>query len=234
MKRTLLLFDIDGTLMLSGGAGMRSMHLVAERMFGAEFSWEDVDPQGNIDPAIFAEAADRNGVDAGQHHDAFREGYVAQLQHELHTHRDQVQVLPGIHDTLALLRDRAATSDDVVLGLLTGNYVQAVPLKLASIDVDPSWFQITALGDEATTRPGLLLLAMERYEAAYGEPADPRRVWIIGDTPRDVACAHAHGCRCLAVATGFSSAEELRSAGADVLVDDLADPAPLLALIDRP
>ena len=234
MKRTLLLFDIDGTLMLSGGAGMRSMHRVAGRMFGADFSWQGVDPQGNLDPLIFAEALALNGVDGEQHHDAFRDSYLQQLRHELHAHRDQVRVMPGIHAALALLRQRAETRRDVVLGLLSGNYAQAVPVKLASIDVDPSWFEITAFGDEAATRPALLALAMSKYEALHGEAADPQRVWIIGDTPRDVACAHAHGCRCLAVATGFSSSDDLRRAGADVLVDDLADPTPLLALIDPP
>ena len=234
MKRTLLLFDIDGTLMLSGGAGMRSMYIVAERMFGADFSWDGIDPQGNIDPAIFAEAAAKNGKDGPAHHDTFRDGYIEQLRHELYAGRDGVRILPGVRNALAVLRDRARKQGDVVLGLLTGNYARAVPIKLASVDLDPSWFEITAFGDEAETRPGLVLLAMSRYEVTYGEPAEPQRVWIVGDTPRDVACAHAHGCRCFAVATGFSSPDDLRQADADVLVDDLVDPAPLLALIDQP
>ena len=220
--------------MLSGGAGMRAMYRVTERMFGEEFSWDDVDPQGNLDPLIFAEAAKKNDLDHREHLDAFRKQYLVQLDEELSTNLDKVQVMPGIHDLLARLRARAEESGDIVLGLLTGNYADAVPIKLASVDLDPSWFEITAFGDEAETRPGLVLLAMSRYEVTYGEPAEPQRVWIVGDTPRDVACAHAHGCRSFAVATGFSSPDDLRQADADVLVDDLVDPAPLLALIDQP
>jgi phosphoglycolate phosphatase len=232
MKRTLLLFDIDGTLLLSGGAGMRSMHLVAERMFGADFSWDGVYWQGSLDPLIFADALAKNGIEGAHHHEIFREQYLAQLKQDLAAHRDQVQIMPGVQDMLELLRQRVTTRDDVVLGMLTGNFSRAVPLKLATINVDPAWFKITAFGDEAPTRPELVALAMRKYEAAYDEPADPQRVWIIGDTPRDVDCAHANGCRCLAVMTGFCNAEDLRDA--DVLVKDLADPAPLLALIDPP
>ena len=219
--------------MLSGGAGMRAMYLVAARMFGDDFSWEGVDPQGNLDPLIFAEAAARNDLDHREHLETFRTHYVRQLRHELDAGRDNVEVLPGIHDVLAMLKDRAETRGDVVLGLLTGNYAEAVPIKLAAIDVDATWFQITAFGDEADARPDLVALAMRKYEAAYGEPAEPRGVVVIGDTPRDVACAKAHGCVCLAVATGFSSADSLREAGADVVVNDLSDPAPLLELIER-
>ena len=218
--------------MLSGGAGLRAMCHVAARMFGDEFSWDDVDPQGNLDPLIFAEAAAKNDMDYREHLDAFRRQYLLQLDKELSANRDKVQVMPGIHDLLERLRDRAESADDIVLGLLTGNYAEAVPIKLAAIDVDVSWFQITSFGDEAGTRPEMVELAMKKYEAAYGEPADPDRVLIIGDTPRDVACAHAHGCPCFAVATGFSSADTLREAGADVVVNDLSDPAPLLAMIE--
>jgi len=232
MKRVLLLFDVDGTLMLSGGAGMRAMYRVSERMFGDEFSWDDVDPQGNLDPLMFAEAAAQNDLDHREHLDDFRRQYLVQLDEELSANRDKVQVMPGIHDLLEGLRDRAAKRGDIVLGLLTGNYAEAVPIKLAAIDVDVSWFQITSFGDEAKTRPEMVALAMTKYEASCGEPADPRRVVIIGDTPRDVACAHAHGCACFAVATGFTDADTLRNAGADVVVNDLSDPAPLLAMIE--
>ena len=218
--------------MLSGGAGMRAMYRVTERMFGEEFSWDDVDPQGNLDPLIFAEAAKKNDLDHREHLDAFRKQYLVQLDEELSTNLDKVQVMPGIHDLLARLRARAEESGDIVLGLLTGNYADAVPIKLAAIDVDVSWFQITSFGDEARTRPEMVALAMKKYEDAYGEPADPHRVVIIGDTPRDVACAHAHGCPCFAVATGFSSADTLREAGAEIVVNDLSDPAPLLAMIE--
>ena len=134
MQHALVLFDIDGTFLTTGGAGLRAMRVVAERMFGESFSWEGVVPSGHLDPLIFAEAAALNGLD----HDpkiqrAFRDGYLVQLELELNASRETIDIKPGVHETLAMLRMR----EDVVLGLLTGNYTPAVPIKLAAIDVDP-------------------------------------------------------------------------------------------------
>ncbi len=228
MQRYLLLFDIDGTMLLTGGAGLAAMAEVASRLFGESFSWDGVNPSGHLDPLIFAEAAANNGLEPeGEHHHAFRDAYLRQLRANLDTYRDKVRRLPGVAELLTQLRQR----DDVVLGLVTGNYSDAVPIKLAAIGVDPAWFTITAFGDEAPTRPGMVELALRRYVQRYDEPIDPHRAIIVGDTPRDIDCAHAHGCRCLAVATGRFGMDELRDAGADVVVSDLADPSPLLALL---
>jgi phosphoglycolate phosphatase-like HAD superfamily hydrolase len=228
MNRYLLLFDIDGTMLLTGGTGMAAMAHVATQLFGDAFSWEGVNPAGHLDPLIFAEAAANNGLAPNdEHHRTFRDAYLRQLRVSLDANRDKVRCMPGIAQTLALLRQR----EDVVLGLVTGNYSDAVPIKLAAIAVDPQWFTITAFGDEAATRPAMVELALRRYADMFGEVIDPHRAIIIGDTPRDIDCAHAHGCRCLAVATGRFSLDELRRAGADVAVSDLADPSPLLALL---
>ena len=91
---------------------------------------------------------------------------------------------------------------------------------------------ITAFGDEAPTRPDLVGLALRRYEELMRHPAQPRCVVVIGDTPRDVECAHAHGCVAFAVATGDFTVEQLRATGAEHVVPDLFDPAPLLAILD--
>lgn len=235
MTKTLLLFDIDGTIMLSGGAGLRAMRIVAGRMFGPSFSWDGVSTAGRLDPEIFADVARRNGIsDHERHHDAFREHYVRQLRIELQTHRDAIVIMPGILKLLELLRRRAQDQGDIMLGLLTGNYAAAAPLKLESIGTSVSWFAVTAFGDEADSRPDLLELAMRKYQAITAEPADPGRIIVIGDTPLDVQCARTHGCIAFAVATGFHSADELRQAGSDVVAQDLSDPAPLLTLIDEP
>lgn len=230
MQHALVLFDIDGTFLTTGGAGLRAMRVVAERMFGESFSWEGVVPSGHLDPLIFAEAAALNGLDHDPNmHTAFRDGYLAQLEHELHASRDAIDVKPGIHAALEMLRTR----EDVVLGLLTGNYTKAVPIKLAAIGIDPAWFTITSFGDEAATRADMVALALKKYETQFDRAIEPKRVIIIGDTPRDVQCAHAHDCLCLAVATGSYSEQQLQNAGADVVVSDLADSAPLLAMLDR-
>jgi phosphoglycolate phosphatase len=127
---------------------------------------------------------------------------------------------------LALLAERA----DVTLGLVTGNYRQAAPLKISAAGLSPGSFSLGAFGDEAPTRPELVALALGRWSERGARP-DPDRVIVIGDTPRDVACAHANGCRCLAVATGWHSAETLRVAGADAVVPDLSDPSMLLGML---
>jgi phosphoglycolate phosphatase-like HAD superfamily hydrolase len=233
MTPFLLLWDIDGTILRSGGAGMKAMYKVAGRLFGEHHSWEGIDPGGNLDPAIFAEYARINRLsDDPAHHAAFHEHYLAELQAQLAAAGDAVLAMPGIHGLFALLRERQQTRRDIVMGLLTGNYTRAVPLKLEAVGVDPAWFQITAFGDEGKTRPDLVALARKKFERLTGHAPDIRRVIVIGDTPRDVQCAHAHGCVSLAVATGGHSVEVLRDAGAEVVVPDLADPSPLLRLID--
>ncbi|MCE9590785.1 MAG: HAD family hydrolase [Planctomycetes bacterium] len=231
---TLLLFDIDGTILKSGGAGMRAMYRVAERMFGEDHKWDGINPAGNLDPQIFAEFVALNRIERGHdHHQRFHDHYVDELRREFEASHHLVRVMPGIHEVFTLLHHRARHRGDVVLGLLTGNYTRAVPIKLGAVGVDVSWFTVTAYGDEGRTRPDLMPVALHKFHRLTGLPADRRRVIVIGDTPRDVECAHAHGCVALAVATGGHGVEELTAAGADVVVRDLADPSPLLALIDR-
>ncbi len=232
-NKALLLFDIDGTLLLTGGAGMRAMAAAGRRLFGDAFKWDGIAPGGSLDPLILADALKLNGVeDDDDLHTTFRDHYVELLQHELTVSRDRVRIMPGILDLLAALRRRVETHDDVVIGMLTGNYAAAVPHKLDAVGIDLEWFTITAFGDEGATRPDLVALAMRKYEQAHGQTPHPRRVIVIGDTHKDVHCAKAHGCFAFAVTTSGRSREELEQAGADIVVDDLSDPTPLWQLID--
>jgi phosphoglycolate phosphatase len=228
----LLLFDLDGTLLTTGGAGMRAMRQAVERLYGRQFNWDGIETAGRLDPLIFADAAQRNGFDdAAQRHDLFHDAYAQGLAGELADENCDVRVMPGVHGLLDMLRHRAATESDVLLGMLTGNYADTAALKLAAADIDPQWFTLTAFGDEGPNRPALVRLAMDRYEQRFSAAVDPRRVIVIGDTPHDVSCAHAHGCVAFAVATGRHSVEQLDAAGADHVVADLSDPQPLLAAI---
>ena len=232
MPNTLLLFDIDGTLMLSGGAGMRAMFLTAAQMFGEHFTWDGIEPSGKLDPAIFAEALALNGMNnVEQHLEQFRNRYLELLHQQLRLGLRNVRIMPGIRQLIESLRRRADQAGDVTLGLLTGNYADAVPIKLAAIGLETSWFTVTAFGDEGPSRPALVQLALRRFEQQTGNQPDPRRVIVIGDTPRDVECAHAHHCVAFTVATGSHSVDQLRQAGADHAVEDLADPQPLLDLL---
>jgi len=228
MNRYLLLFDIDGTLLLCGGAGVDAMRAVGSRLFGETFTFDGVEFAGNLDPLIFAEAARRCQLadDHAACHDRFRAAYVGELATRLLA-PDRVTVMPGVHALLTRLR----TLDRVVLGLLSGNYAEAAPLKLTAARIDHGQFRITAFGDEAPARHDLVELAMRRYARLHGERIDPRRVLVIGDTPRDVAAARAHGCIAVAVATGGHSADELRACEADLVLPDLADPTPITSLL---
>jgi phosphoglycolate phosphatase-like HAD superfamily hydrolase len=228
--KPLVLFDVDGTLLLTGGAGMRAMKAVAAELFGATFRWDGIVVSGHLDPLIFAEAAALNRLDdVATHHERFRRRYLEQLVIELELGRPQIRIMPGIRASLTRLREtRSAT-----LGLLTGNYSEAIPIKLAAIGIDPAWFEVTAFGDEAADRRALAALAIAKYERQLGTTVDPRRVVVVGDTPRDVDCAHAHGCFAFAVATGGYGVAALAAAGADRIVNDLSDPTPLIETVER-
>jgi phosphoglycolate phosphatase-like HAD superfamily hydrolase len=228
--KPLVLFDVDGTLMLSGGAGMRAMKAVAAELFGPAFRWDGIVVSGHLDPQIFAEAAALNGLrDDRLHHERFRGRYLEELRRELQRGQAQVRIMPGIHEIITCMR----ASGVATVGLLTGNYGEAIPLKLSAIGLDPSWFEITAFGDEAPTRRDLAGLAIAKYALLLGAAVEPRRVVVVGDTPRDVDCAHAHGCFAFAVATGGYDVRELSEAGADLVVADLSDPSPLLDVVAR-
>ena len=214
----LILFDIDGTLLLTQRAGTRSMCAAAREMFGDAFTFDGVDIAGRIDPLIWADVARANGIDEPEaHHDRFRATYVEHLARWLAAD-NTVLLLPGVVELLEALRGVEA----VTLGLLTGNYPETGLLKIEAAGLDAAIFPVTAWGCDGRSRRDLPAVAMARHRDLTGVEVRPEGVVIIGDTPHDVDCARAHGCRALAVATGPYSRETLRDAGPDLLVDDLS------------
>jgi phosphoglycolate phosphatase-like HAD superfamily hydrolase len=225
----LLLFDIDGTLLRGNGAGSRAMVRAGRALHGERFSLDGITMGGGLDPVIFAAALERLGIlDHATHHDAFRELYLKELALEFATKvHPPPHLLPGVQELLATL----ATRRDVLVGLVTGNYRAAVPIKFAAVGLDPAQFVVGAFGDCGPTRPDLVRIARERAHAHTGMHIEPVHTIVIGDTPRDVDCALEHGCLCLAVETGYHSAAELRSAGAHHVAADLSDASVLLSLL---
>jgi len=225
----LVLLDLDGTLLLTAGAGRRAMQRAGVLVCGAGFTLDGTVIAGGLDPLIYAEAAGRAGVkDIQALHETFRATYVRELQQELAANLDQIEVMPGIRSVIERLRCHS----DVTLGLLTGNYSTAAPLKLRAAGLAPEWFVVNAFGDEAPDRPALVALARQRFHARYGRQVQARDVIVVGDTPRDVHCAKVNGCLSFGVATGRYSVRDLQEAGADVVVQDLSDPQPLWNMID--
>jgi phosphoglycolate phosphatase len=226
VKAKLLLFDIDGTILLTGGAGSKAMLAAGRKLFGDSFSF-DLDTSGKLDTQIYKELIKLNpALDIQHRHEEFREAYLNLLEFELNW-ENKAFLMPGIKVLLEDLRKR----QHITLGLLTGNYGPAARLKLKAVDIQHDWFLITAFGDEGVTRPDLVELAMKRYKELKNETLQSREVVVIGDTPKDVACAQAHGCVAFAVATGRWSVEQLQAARADIVVDNLGDASRLLELI---
>jgi phosphoglycolate phosphatase-like HAD superfamily hydrolase len=137
----------------------------------------------------------------------------------------QPHVLPGVLNLLEQLAER----DDVAIGLVTGNYQRAVPIKFKHVGLQPHGFVAGGFGDDARTRPGLVPIALQRLQSALGVSIAAQDAIVVGDTPRDVDCALRNGCRCLAVATGGHSLAELQQTGAQRAVPDLSDPDVLLS-----
>ena len=220
----LALFDIDGTLIRSQGVGGLAMERAGRKVLGPTFSLQGIDFGGALDPWIYREAASRMGRhDAQALHADFHDAYLAELKLALGSAERLPIAIPGVEVALGSL----ATRENTTLGLVTGNYARAAPLKLRAAGIDPAQFVLGAYGGDAPTRPDLVRLAMEQWRARGAEP-EPRRVVVIGDTPRDVDCAKKNGCRCVAVATGWHTAEELRKTDADEVVEDLTGLCDLL------
>ncbi|MET0389387.1 MAG: HAD family hydrolase [Polyangiales bacterium] len=224
-----ILFDIDGTLLRGHGAGSRAMQRAGRRVCGDAFALEGIVIGGGLDPLIYAEAARNMGLaDAHALHDAFRDCYLEELALELAASGSRLELLPGVVELLGELQGKP----DIAVGVLTGNYRRGATAKFEAVGLGEHFFLAGAYGDDASSRPGLVPVALARVATALGRETHPRDVVIVGDTPRDVDCALQNGSRCLAVETGYHTREELLAAGAHCVVADLRDPAALSFLLD--
>ena len=216
---TLLLFDIDGTLCLSGGAGARAMTMAAVDTFGGNGEFASIPMAGRTDAWIVSQmAAARGAVCDASARTRFHAAYIAHLEREIHLPGPRKGVLPGVRALLEVLQPRG----DTHLALLTGNYRRGAEIKLEYFDLW-RYFAAGAFGDEAHDRNTLLDVARERVAAAGGPQVPRSQVIVIGDTPLDVAVARAGGARSLAVATGSYDERSLHESGADAVLKDLAD-----------
>jgi phosphoglycolate phosphatase-like HAD superfamily hydrolase len=225
--RTLILFDIDGTLVLTGGAGGRAMSLAFEETFSVRDAFNGMSMAGRTDAWILADGVIAHGLP----HDAsslarFHDAYIRHLLVELEKPGARKGVMPGVRDLL----DALAGRDDVYLALLTGNYEAGARIKLEYFDLW-RYFACGAFGDDAPNRNGLVPKAIARVAACGGPLFSAADAVVIGDTPLDVACAAVTGARSFAVATGSHSVEDLQAAGADVVMQDLADTGEVLRVI---
>ncbi|CAG0955050.1 hypothetical protein PHYC_00416 [Phycisphaerales bacterium] len=223
----LILFDIDLTLITTGGCGVRAMTDAGREVFGPAFSSEGVSYAGRLDPLIIGEMfALSNVADTPANRAALRDAYRRILERYL-VESQVKRALPGVIELLARIRARRERDEHLVLGLLTGNFEETGSMKLRACGIEPEWFEVAAWGDHSDSNPPrrehLVPVAMNRYAGLRGRPVRASRVVVVGDTPHDVGCAKAHGCRSVAVATGRTPAAELSAAGADLVLADLSD-----------
>lgn len=221
LVRKLVLFDIDGTILLSAGAGRRAITSALSEEIGDASAFGRIRFDGKTDPQIVVElleAAGHTGPHSDERVQALCDRYVALLEEELVSARG-MRLMPGFPAILDRLEDTAG----VVLGLLTGNVARGAALKLRAAGVDPERFRVGAFGSDSGHRPDLPAIAVERAARIFGRVPAGEEVVIIGDTPADVACGIGIGARAVAVATGSFGVAELEACGAHAVFADLAD-----------
>ena len=224
----LILFDIDGTLLLSGRAGLRAMTRAFDQTFGITNAFAGESFGGRTDSYLVSKALQAAGMpDTSAEHDRFRDSYLPLLAEEiLHPGTGHKGLMPGARELLEALVDH----DHLHLALLTGNYREAAEIKLQHFEL-AEFFEWGAFSDDAADRNALVPIALRRAET-YDIPVEAtERVIVIGDTPHDIECARVAGARSIAVATGGYTLDQLRDAGADEVLLDLSDTAAVLALL---
>ena len=215
------LFDIDGTLIASGGAGKAALEAALAEEFGIPHILDKLQLSGRTDRAIISDLFGLHLIDdTPENHQRLREVYLRHLPRYLHAGR----VLPGIADLLAQLAGRS----DVAIGLLTGNVREGAKAKLGFFGLY-DYFAFGGFGDHHLDRNDVAREALAEVRCRFNGTVQPERIWVIGDTPLDIRCARSIGARAVAVATGWHSLAELSEHQPDLLLPDLSNPAPLLS-----
>ncbi len=217
----IVLFDIDGTLLRSGGVGRVAMERALTNVFGSPGS-PDYHYDGKTDRQIVRDLMRLDGlidaeIDANM--ELLLREYVSGLENELASGRRVVHVFAGVRDLLDALEPRP----DVVLGLLTGNVEAGARAKLGAAGIDIRRFKVNAFGSDHELRPELPAVAQKRARDLVGLDIAGNRVIVIGDTPADIRCGEGIGARAIGVATGRYSVEDLASHGAYAVFPTLAD-----------
>jgi phosphoglycolate phosphatase len=221
-ERVAILFDIDGTLISTGGAGAASWRLAFDELYGIPADIGKFTDAGMTDPDV-----GRMTFVAVLHRQPERKEFTRLLErrlHHLHTtveESDGYKVFPGVEELLPKLID-----DGYLLGLVTGNVEAAAHIKLHRARLN-RFFSFGGYGSDASDRGELTRIALKRAALVYGEAVAPDQALVVGDTPHDVEGAHGAGVACVGVGAYHFTADQLREAGADYAIGSLADGLPL-------
>lgn len=226
----LVLFDIDGTILVARGAGRRALAAALKDVYGTAGDIDGYDLRGQTDPRIVFDVMEGAGLEreaVRERLDDCFEAYARGLAAEIGD-GGNVVTLPGIGDLVRRLHGDAG----VLLGLLTGNIEAGARIKLGPTGL-LSYFRLGAYGSDHLDRRQLPSLAARRAQALVGVPFAPDEVVVIGDTPRDIECARHFGAVAVAVATGQYTREALEAERPDLLFDNFADVETALAKLLR-
>lgn len=229
MKK-LVLFDIDGTILLTSGAGGRAIIAATQEVIRHRNALEGVRFDGKTDPQIVSELLDVAGhlrPHPVERIEQICRRYVELLAYELERPGNCSSVMPGITELL----DQLETRGEVVLGLLTGNLATGAALKLRSAGLDPERFRVGAYGSDSADRAALPPIATHRAEVYFGRVPSGSEVVIIGDTPADIACGQCINARSVAVATGRYTVSDLTACKPHAVFQDLSNTEQVLEAI---
>jgi phosphoglycolate phosphatase len=225
----LVLFDIDGTILWSDGAGRNAMQSALTTVFGTAG-----DPRYRYDGKTDRQIVRELMRDAGHEDphidremDVLLKHYLDGLRRELASGARRTELLPGIRELLDALEAR----DDVVLGLLTGNLEEGARAKLGAAGIEFERFRVNAFGSDHEERPELPAVAQRRAREALGIHVEGERIVVVGDTPADIHCGRSLGARAIAVATGRYDVEALRAHEPAAVFEDLSDTERVLRAI---
>lgn len=225
IDRRLLLFDIDGTLITSGGAGEAALKDAMRSRFDVEEDLNGIILAGATDARIARELLQKHSIAvSAENVAALLDTYLGHLDERIGRHDGKL--LPGILPLLKALSERS----DAVLALLTGNVSRGAEIKLTHYGVW-DFFEFGAFADDHHDRNELGKFARARALERHGEEFPPSRIYVIGDTPKDIECGRAIGAFTVAIATGHYSSAELRDHAPDFLFEDLSDTARVVALL---
>jgi len=226
----LALFDIDGTLILSGGAGMRAFYRAVQKVFGIRVDSEVINPDGKTDPLIAKGLLEHFGQSERWNDESRAQlfaVYLELLEEEMGKARARgtIRILPGVTELL----DHLAVDKDFALGLVTGNLEQGARIKLAAAGL-AGYFAFGGYGSDSEDRTTLIRAAIERGTRLVA-PAAVVRAFVLGDTPLDVTHGRAAGASVIAVASARYGTADLARYYPDLLVGSLAPVDPILSFM---
>ncbi len=224
MNLRLILFDIDGTLVNTGGAGLRAFDQAMKTCFGEAIRLKDTSPAGKTDSAIFQEVFEtlKGRLPRPEEEKALFDSYLGNLRVEVQR-SELFRVLPGVEELLQCLQ----SDDRFFLALGTGNIEEGAWIKLRRPGLD-RFFSCGGFGSDSADRAEILRTAVEKAEQAKGSSAPFEEIYVVGDTPRDIAAGRAIGARTVAVASGPYELESLKPHAPDLLVQDLSETESML------